>query len=387
MTFLIKQHAQANNMFLRFTGVFLLFLFGYGNCVKGQSVDCTQTLDQAVHEFSIGHFYGIPELLNPCLENFSKEQSIKAYLLLTQVYLVIDEPLAAEEQYLKLLKVDPEYVASEEKDPIDVVYLSKGFTTRPIFTPRGFLGVNASNARVTSTISTDPRPELSRQTVGIGFPMVGLGLDWNIDNHFSLCMDVAFSTKSYKTEKSAISLRDQQTLIETQRWLDFPLYVKYTRQFGRIKPNISVGFAYNTLVGSTGEFSLINNSDGSIESTTSTGSKDLLYKRNKSNSSLIFGVGSSYKMGRNFITVDVRYMSGLTNLVKAPINFYESDDKSLSSSITQHRFVGDLFKLDNLSISVGYMIPFYKPRKINRAGNGSFKKPHFKKAKKLEKGN
>src|SRR5258708_1919531 len=102
------------------------FLIGQFTIASAQNIECEQTLDQASNEFNAGHFYGIPSLLKSCIEKnaFTNEQQVRAYLLLCQTYLIIDDPIAAEDSYLKLLKADPEYVATDEKDPIDVVFLS-----------------------------------------------------------------------------------------------------------------------------------------------------------------------------------------------------------------------------------------------------------------------
>src|SRR5271154_2886847 len=115
-------------------GGFLFFCFWNAGA---QSTECEQTLNQATSEFTSGHFYEIPGLLKPCLDrnDFTNEQRVRAYLLLCQAYLIVDDPIAAEDSYLKLLKADPEYVATKEKDPIEIVYLSSKFTSTPIFTP------------------------------------------------------------------------------------------------------------------------------------------------------------------------------------------------------------------------------------------------------------
>ena len=81
----------------------------------GQDTDCLQTLARANDEFTAGRFFGIPALLKNCLDNgFTNEQKIQAYQLLTQAYLILDDPIAAEDSYLKLLKADPEFVASPD---------------------------------------------------------------------------------------------------------------------------------------------------------------------------------------------------------------------------------------------------------------------------------
>ena len=81
------------------------FLFSCLRTASSQSGECDQTLSHAEAEFSAGHFYSIPSILQKCLEQgLSQEQSVRAYLLLCQAYLIIDDPLAAEDNYLKLLK-------------------------------------------------------------------------------------------------------------------------------------------------------------------------------------------------------------------------------------------------------------------------------------------
>jgi hypothetical protein len=364
----------------------LVVVFSSISASIGQSSECETTLNQATQEFSVGHFYGIPSLLAPCLSKLTKEQSVKAYLLLTQVYLVIDDPIAAEGSYLKLLRADPEYIATEEKDPIDLVYLSKGFTTRPIITPRVFVGLNASIAETIASVNSDPVPIVTKQSLGLGIQFGG-GLDWNIDDHFSFCVDFSFSTKAYKSIRSDISVRDEQSFTESQSWLDVPFYLRYSRKFGRFDPYLYAGYAFNSLIGANGQVVYTNNSLSS--SVPSEGAIPLLYKRNKSNSSLVFGLGSSYKIGKNFITVDLRYMNGLTNLTNIENNYYDAAGSSvLSNSITQYRLIGDVIKLDNFAISFGFRYPLYKPRKLHK-GRQQFDglKVFKKKDKKIEQGN
>jgi hypothetical protein len=364
--YLIEQHVQLNNMLFRFL-LAVVVVFSSISASIGQSSECENTLNQATQEFSVGHFYGIPSLLAPCLSKLTKEQSVKAYLLLTQVYLVIDDPIAAEGSYLKLLRADPEYIATEEKDPIDLVYLSKGFTTRPIITPRVFVGLNASIARTIASVNSDPVPIVAKQSLGVGIQFGG-GLDWNIDDHFSFCVDFSFNTKAFKSIRNGISVRDEQSLTESQTWLDVPLYLRYSRKFGKFDPYLYAGYSFNSLVGANGQAIFTSNSAfGS--SVISEGTIPLLYKRNKSNSALVVGLGSSYKIGKNFITIDLRYMNGLTNLTNIENNYYDAAGSSaVSNSITQYRLTGDIFKLDNFAISFGFRYPLYKPRKLHKNG-------------------
>jgi hypothetical protein len=55
-------------------------------------------------------------------------------------------------------------------------------------------------------------------------------------------------------------------------------------------------------------------------------------------------------------------MAGLSNFTKADKNYY-AQSGAFDPSITYYQFVSDFFRLDNLSLSIGYIHPIYNPRK------------------------
>jgi hypothetical protein len=73
--------------------------------------------------------------------------------------------------------------------------------------------------------------------------------------------------------------------------------------------------------------------------------------------SLVFGGGVRKKFGRDFVSVDLRYMMGLNNLVQADRLYTQATD-----TWTLYGEVSDLYALSNLSISFGYIRPLYAPR-------------------------
>ncbi|MGE0590326.1 MAG: porin family protein [Cyclobacteriaceae bacterium] len=335
-----------------------------------QDTDCLQTLARANDEFTAGRFFGIPSLLKNCLDNgFTNEQKVQAYQLLTQAYLILDDPIAAEDSYLKLLKADPEFVASPDKDPIDIVYLSKKFTATPIFTPHFRVGTNVSLVRTIYEVSTEGYPVDRKNNIRPGFS-AGVGLDWNINDNISIAGELDFGSKSFKITRNAISNDDFQESIERQLWLDVPFYVKYRDNLGKIRPFGYVGFAFNLLFTSNVELRTENRSPllsetGSQVPTEGPNVK-IGYKRNLFNRSLLAGGGAYYKIGKDFLFADVRYMAGMTNLADETESYY-NEDGTLATTIGRYRWVGDYFRLDNLSFSIGYVKPLYNPRKIKKA--------------------
>lgn len=344
--------------------------------------NCQQTLDLANGEFEAGRFYGLPSLLKSCLESgFTKEQRFRAYYILAQAYLVLDDPIGAETSYLNLLKEDPEFKPNEKDDPIDIVYLSRKFTSRPRFTPHYHLGANVTFPGIIQGISTSASNVSMANTLRVGI-QAGVGIDWNINDNWSLCSGISFSTKSFGVTTTNIAKADVSTLIDRSSWLDIPIYLKYSYDSGKIRPFGYVGLAANLLVSSSASLIFNDNSTISAQTRIAQGPDiDLSFKRNFFNRSLVFGGGVKYKIGKNFLYADARYMVGLNNITIPDKNFYNSDG-TLSTTLTQYQYVSDFLRLDNLSISFGYIRPLYDPRKLKKVSGKNLFRNLFKSKKK-----
>lgn len=361
-------------------GRFLLLLFlwlGFSTHFLVAQTDCEQTLNLASAEFDAGRFYGLPKILKDCLEKgFSKEQKIRAYLLLTQAYLVLDDPISAENSYLLLLKADPEFVANPFRDPIDVYYLSKKFTATPIFTPYFKAGVNVSQPRTIYSLNTSSATDQlsDKKFYKIGF-QIGGGVDWNLSNKWSVSLGLNFANKSLKTILTDNHSGYIGTFTEKQNWLDLPLFVKYSFDSGRVRPFFYGGAAINFLLGSKLA------PDGVDENAPNLGSQqhsqapdiDITSTRNRLCRSLVLGGGAKYKVGPNFFFIDVQYMVGLNNITK---------NGEFNSNLLKFQYQSDFFRLDNLSLSIGYVKPLYDPRKKKKVVAGLLQKLHLKKSSK-----
>lgn len=345
------------------------------------ATDCEQILIQADDEFNAGRYYGIPALLKPCLDGgFSNEQKVRAYLLLTQAYLILDDPIAADDCYLKLLRADPEYVANPSRDPIDVYYLSKKFIATPVFTPHLRGGFNTSFVKLLYDNNTSGAPVDSKTLYRIGV-QAGAGIDWNINNHWSLCGEANFSYKAFAQDKRTFFDADEGRYVERQNWFDFPLYIKYSDDSGKIRPFGYAGVAINLLFTARGVNWIYTDQfpDGSKKEATGP-TEVITYKRNKINQSLVIGGGAKYKIGRDFVYADLRYMIGVNNLAN-PEKIYYNQDGEFDPGISFYNDVSDFFRLDNLSISMGYIHPIYNPRKKTKPRlKGLFKKNEPKEA-------
>jgi len=348
---------------------------------NGQIVeDCNQKLNHADAEFQAGHFYSIPSILKECLEGseLSKEQRVRGYLILCQTYLIIDDPGAAGDSYLKLLQADPEFLPNEKDDPIDVVYLSKKYTASPVFTPHFRLGLSTSFFRSIYSLSTEPYGVANQRPLTFGF-QVGSGVDWNINDNFSLCVEVNYSQRGYERIQTSGGNTDAGSLVASQSWFDVPLYVKYSFILSeKIRPFGYAGVAMNYLISATNQFTYSDNKPTGAKVVAEGPAESVLNQRNQLNRSWLVGGGIRYKIGKNYVYADVRYMGGMSNLANKANIYYEDPDNIdaaqignpnnyMSKNVTRYHYVSDLFRLDNLSLTFGYVHPLYKPRKLKKA--------------------
>ncbi len=363
-------------------GIVLLFSLA---CQEGlaQNDDCELTINRAQEEFNTGHFYAIPEVLSPCINQFSSEQRQRVYLLLTQTYLLLDDPINARESYLKVLKANPEFLTDTALHPIDVIYLSKKFTSTPIFSWFAKAGSNGSFIRTIHQQSTIGEQSAgSKYLLRPGYQAMA-GLDFNFTSKLNLRGEFVFSMLTYSNEASGFFIEDTKLFTEKQSWISVPISVVYSDNLGKFRPYGYFGYSINYLLADKGNVSITNNKPSSNADDIIVRERindespdfDLLFKRNKLNQSLFLGGGMKMKVGLDFFFVDIRYAFGMRNVVSDKnvyADYSEADltsDKFVQSMEISSRYMQseDYFRIDNLSLSIGFLRPLYKPRELKRA--------------------
>ncbi|MBL7850907.1 MAG: PorT family protein [Cyclobacteriaceae bacterium] len=365
---------------LFFAATHSVFAQAQAQAIRLSEIDCEQRLGKAEAEFEAGHFYGIPSILSGCLTGgqFSNDQLVRAYLILCQTYLILDDPITAGDNYLKLLKADPEFVPNETDHPIDIVYLSKQYTATPIFTPHFRLGLNTSFYRLIHAISTEPYGQTSSNPLRFGF-QVGAGVDWNITDNLSLGLEGNFSLTGFERALTNGIDNDKTLILGSQSWLDFPLYAKYSFTLNKSwRPFVYSGLAASYLLSATNQFNYTDNKPNGSSLVAEGPSETVTNQRNRMAFSWVMGIGTRYKIGKNYIYADLRYMAGLTNLADQSTIYYQDEfavnpaqvgnrSAYLSTNVTRYHYVSDLFRMDNLSLSFGFVKPLYDPRKVKKA--------------------
>lgn len=117
------------------TAFFLLALVAavFSPEARAQSA-CSKALTEAESLYQSGQLYAISDKLIPCLENgFDMLEKQSAYRLLTLTYLNINQEENAKNSLHKLLQLNPDYVITREKDPVELYNLYQQFNVNPVY--------------------------------------------------------------------------------------------------------------------------------------------------------------------------------------------------------------------------------------------------------------
>jgi hypothetical protein len=355
-------------------------------CAWSQKEDCEQTIAQATEEFNAGHFYGISAILNECMKSFSREQRQRAFLLLTQTYLLLDDPIGAQKSFLEVLMANPEFIPDEQLHAIDIVYLSKKFTATPKFS--WFVGAGSNVSPVRVIWNSNPTPVSGDKQVKTNYKLragynFGVGGEYGYNDNFKIRVGIDYLHTTYNaTVIGSLGGNDTKSFIDRQSWINIPLYVCYSDNIGQYRPYGYAGYSMSLLLSDRSSIKIQNVTGVGNERKTFDNQSpeyDFTSRRNKLNQSIIFGGGLKYKIGLDFVFVDLRYSLGLRSIVNPDLLYanpefhpepalYPTSGRWIDSfDPATWTHVDDYFRLNNLSITAGFLRPLYKPRELKRA--------------------
>jgi hypothetical protein len=323
------------------------------------SQNCTQSLRSAERAYAEGRIAEIPTILELCLKGgFTKAERIRAYRLLTLSYLYQYETSSAEQAMLSFLKEIPDYKI-DPTDPAPFVKLYKRFRTTPLFLVGLESGINFSQPRAFAGRSV-LGSTYAHYTSKLGFQAGATG-EIAINSKFSAEMGLQyFLTRFQSTVTGGEDNFAKSTVEVTQSQIGFQAMGKYEvwrkQDFSVF---VNMGLSSFWIADLTRRISQ-EASRGSLPSLTPNGSsihtehKNLTY-------SLITGVGTKYKLGKNYVVFRLQYWWGLTNQT---VNPWDEEENYLDPF--DSGFVPDDYRTNNLTFSVAYLFPVYKPKLIKK---------------------
>ena len=342
---------------------------------SAQQLDCEQTLALAIEEYNAGHFHNVPSVLDDCLPKFNRDQRQRANLLLTQTYLLLDDPISTQRSFLEVLAANPEFVPDEQLHSIDIVYLSKRFTATPKFSWFVSAGSNVTPVSLIFDLYV-AKADHDSYSLRPGYNF-GVGGAYSVDDNNKVRIETNFIQTSYAMKAVDFNENDFSTFTDRQTWLNIPLYVAYSDNVGTYRPYGYIGYSVSKLFTDKASIALERVEPGKGEVTsTPYESKDYDFRdrRSQLNHSLIFGGGIKYKIGLDFVFVDLRYSAGLRNFINPDYSFGDPTIESTKPEWVEafsptsgwaHR--DNYIRLNNCALTVGFLRPLYKPRELKRA--------------------
>jgi Outer membrane protein beta-barrel domain len=338
----------------------LVLFFNFTQVVIAQE-DCAIVLDNARAEFDAGRIENVPGILANCLDknNFSDEQKPEVFKLLTITYLYLEDPDSAALNFLKLLEEQPEFRPSPS-DPIELEYLSKQYITTPIFSFYSKAGANASIINVLNynKLDSDNNPNPS-YNVAPGFILQG-GTEVHLNKEIGFNVEIELSSRSTTRTGTFLTNAEQEDLEQRRFNLhgSLPVYIRYTKSGDKYYPFVYVGYSPS--------YTLVSNVRGTRdprrEAKAVGNANDNLNSTTRFSQSLIFGIGLKRRFNLNYVTVDLRYRLGLTNM-NNQVNQYDFTNQDNKSKVFGFAMLDDDLRWNGLELTIGYVWPQYDARK------------------------
>jgi hypothetical protein len=322
-----------------------------------QQSTCAQTLRLARSVYENGRLHELEGLLSGCISSseWTTQERVDAYKLLTLAYIYMEEPQKADDMMLKILQTDPEFTPNDNIDPAEFVALYKTFRTEPVYRLGVKFGANASQPNVHQYTPLNEGTE--NYKYGYGF-QAGIAAEIGIFNDkLVLNPELYFQSKSFKVNNTFFE-GDQTTAGSvSMKSLSLPVSVQYPLRIGKKNdqkwvPYVGAGVAVDMLlkVSTDLETSVQNQSPVNTTSTDHTQYKMF-------NIAPILSAGIKGKVKKAEIVAEIRYNYGASTIF---------DKQKLYDSQTEvfgNKFVHGPFSLNTLSIQVGYLLNKYIPRK------------------------
>jgi hypothetical protein len=344
-----------------------LLILGGQRVARAQST-CNQTLIKAQIAYYEGRASEVPAILNACLtDGFSREEKVQAYYLLTLTHLYLNETINAEHSLLDFLRLNPEYQIKEDVDPMEFINLYKQFRTWPVYLIGIKPGGNFTFVHPVRYFSTDNLQTMNGfYTSRLQF-QTSLHVEIPLNGRFSFAPELLLANRSYNYNTRLFSYVNVD-FVERQMYLETPMvFIWHLRNSGW-RPYLNGGISVGQLWSARAQ---VRRTDINLANQSSEPNSDIRREVTGPDVSLnaqrkfmqlspLLGAGIKYKKGRNTLLLDVRYSVALLNAVKSRKRYTNPE------LIYRYGYLDNDFRMSSISISLGYLIPIYKPKVLRR---------------------
>ena len=353
-----------------------LVLFSIGT---GFGQTCTQTLRLANETYNAGRLHELPKICEKCLDGkssdrFTKEEQIGAYKLLAQAYIYLEEPEKADEAMLNLLKTDPFFELNEKADPAEFIALYNKFRTRPVISFTIKFGLTQTQVAPTAVYYVgNAAAQQGNFAPGFGI-YIGGGIEERLSKKFTLAPEFFVITKNYTYTNPQVFMWDgdsgnpaaSQKIQFSQTRLDFypMVHYKLSNKKTFLNPFVGLGPGISYLSGTASSSNtntltrLADDSEGKSKGGVSGPIINTTDSFNKLAYSAIAMAGVKFRIGPVYITADLRFQYGLSNITK--------EKRTNTESVFDYAYQLPDFKTHNAMGTIGVIYPLFIPKKLTK---------------------
>lgn len=326
---------------------------------------CAQKLRLARSVYENGRLHELGDILGECLKSgdFTTQEKVDAYKLLTLANIYLEEPAAADEMMLNILNIDPEFEPSLNIDPAEFVALWKTFRTEPVYRLGVKVGANATQPNVHSYAPLNGGTE--KYGYSFGFQAGVSGEIAIFHEKLTLNPELYFTRRAFSVSNTFYEGDQTTTGNVAISSVNLPISVQYPLNFIKSKkanvegrtdwtPYISGGIALDYLISTSSNLETRITNQSSV---TTSGSDRSQYK--SFNFAPIISAGAKIKVKKAELVAEVRYNFGASTI------FIKEKLYDNPKEVFGNKFIHGPFSLNTLSVSVGYLLNKYIPKKKN----------------------
>lgn len=332
-----------------------LLIFSLGRATAySQPDDCAVKLKEAQACFDRGQVELVSDLVNPCIQSgsFTREDEIIAYKLLIQALLLDENNASAETFMLEFLRKNPEYEHTAA-DFSGFVYIKNKFEVKPVIMLSAQVGLNymfMTGQSERSVSSLPPDISISREPINL---YAGAEVLYPLTPRLKVAGGLFFSKSSFVSTENMLNFATSEYQENMSRF-EIPVSAIFDiKRFGAVTlfGRLGGGYALNlktdakALTAPTDVNNAINRTGENVDRSSSRIGSDFFIQA---------GLGGLVKIPHGYFTAEVKTALGIRNQVIG----------SHPGSLEYYYFYTDnIFKMNMIGFSLGYIHIFYKPSK------------------------
>jgi hypothetical protein len=334
---------------------------------ENPELNCATFVKDLDQEYNNGHydvcFAMLKKGFGKC--TFSKREKEDIWLTSALVNLERDNILEVRKCFVNLLKNNPLFTPKEGIYRQSFYTHFKTIEVRPLIVAGIRSGFNLPNYKTTNVFSVLNNVDYSLQYQSVPGYQAGVYIEYQFFSNITLGAEIDYSTANFKRSLSAPGERFALDYSETLSFLDGHFDIKKYFGRGKFKPYISGGICLSMLQKSSAQinvkYSRTDPYTKEIDHFASSMSIDQKPFRNQQPTYLTAGLGCAYRIKNFIISVDARFMNGLSNMI--------NPDKRLNNTELLYNFYyidNDVFmRKTTFSASVGYVFKYAVREKKN----------------------